>query len=137
MNEGNITVAFLGLCDRALSYNCGDPFEWAFDVAGLRRLILSPIFPFSLRGYCFAFAIYHPNPSEAFRLSVFSSDEKELLSWVVTARESPVSYPIEVTHDSPLWEILFLPVPESPMVAKPGRIKVAVSRSDRTLQLAI
>ena len=131
MNDEDITVAFLGLCERALSYNCGDPFEWAFDVAGLRRLIHSPIFPLDLRGYSFAFAVYHPMSAESLRLSLFSEDRKEILCWVVSAKGSPIPYQIEVAHEFPFWEIVFLPVPKSAMVAKPGRIKVVVNKNNR------
>jgi len=65
-------VAFLGLIERWVQLQDGDPRLLKYNILGLKQHVLPLIYPHTLSG-SFAFALYNPQPSERFNL-VWRSD---------------------------------------------------------------
>ncbi|HEY6909602.1 MAG TPA: hypothetical protein VI356_09550, partial [Myxococcales bacterium] len=55
-----LPIAFLGVCDSTNGYREGHDALWRQDLIGLRKHVVSPVFPWGLSGLQFIFSIFDP-----------------------------------------------------------------------------
>jgi hypothetical protein len=81
-------VAFLGVVERALQVQDVIPGLWKYNIIGLKRVILSHIFPMNLAGHGLAFAMYDTGSTRTILLRVVHSTSGELGSCTIEMRDA-------------------------------------------------
>jgi len=131
-------VAFLGVCERATLVKGDDPHIWEHNLLGLKELVLCHVYPITLSGFHFAFAVYDPFSFDKCRVRILSPNGAELLFFDLQFEKTDSSLGISVFAQTqyPVWSVVVASGPEkSPLIKEPGQYKVVLCRNNEEVSI--
>ena len=132
-------VAYLGFCERAAYVRDGNTNLFKWNVLGLKQVVLSHVFPLSLRGYAVGLALFQPVVGTSLNLRLVSTSGAEAGKIEITlAGGSPSDEDASLDRRSPLlmipnqgWVIAFLPLSGDAITVKePGLYDVVLEDAE-------
>lgn len=125
--EGKVPdVAFLGVCDRISHIQDGDSIFWHHNIIGLRKIVPFYIFPLSLKGMHFAFAVYDYLNYKPARIRIVSLAGNVVADMLLSIN---ISGYIDPTVYSPHWDFVTLTIKNDPPIIKePEIFKIILTR---------
>lgn len=135
-------VAFLGICDKYSANNILDSNLWSHNFIGLKKASIHYIYPMTLKGIYFVFAVYNPAEFKGSEIIVRDHNNRQILSaeFKVLAPmnemekdELPFSEKketIQVPSLNPSWEIFVYQIDDSidTMIYGPTNCTIVLKR---------
>jgi hypothetical protein len=136
-----LPIAFLGICDASNAYaDGGHEVLWRQNILGLRTHLVSPVFPLSLAGAQFVFALYDPSSLSKIRVDFFDEAGQSQLFFEIEVGVVPAEARtglLSVGHptagavgaasifraDAKGWTVLTLVGPRDATIMKPGTFR--------------
>lgn len=145
-----LPIAFLGICDGSNAYaDGGHEVLWRQDILGLRTHLVSPVFPLSLAGAQFVFALYDPFSLNKVRIDFFDEAGQSQLFFDIAVGVEPVEAStslLSVGHPTPSvvsaarllradakgWTLLTMAGPRDATIMKPGTLRARATLAGAT-----
>jgi hypothetical protein len=140
-------LAFLGVVERAIQIPDYSTTLLKYNILGLKRVILSYIYPMTLAGYKLAFALYDMDPEAKLVLRIDGDTGMLPTSIVIQAvtstsgdslpeMENNTSGSVAVSLGPKDWSFMVLPLPaENLIVLKPGTWQLFLSQNGQDISI--
>jgi hypothetical protein len=132
-------IAFLGMCEQVSEIEIGHPLLWKRNIIGLKKSIVSSIYPINLKGIKLIFAVYSPSCEKKYKICFLSKNKKEILTANFSLRAvegfNKASEKEIKIKKLPGWHLFVMKVNIDAIVCQPSECEVILRENEDDIYL--